>query len=43
MFQKAFWKRYPVTLRRVGVRVANLVGEKGQRTLGEFENGNKKR
>ncbi len=40
---KAFLAEYPLSLRRVGVRVANLAGDKGQRTLGEFENGNKKR
>jgi DNA polymerase IV (DinB-like DNA polymerase) len=32
----AFLAEYPLSLRRVGVRVANLVEEKGQRTLGEF-------
>ncbi|MGZ3949016.1 MAG: DinB/UmuC family translesion DNA polymerase [Flavisolibacter sp.] len=33
---KAFLSENPVTIRRVGVRVANLIEEKGQRTLGEF-------
>ena len=33
---KLFLAENPVTLRRVGVRVANLMEEKGQRTLGEF-------
>lgn len=33
---KLFLAEHPVMLRRVGVRVANLVKEKGQRTLGEF-------
>lgn len=33
---KLFLEENPVTLRRVGVRVANLMEEKGQRTLGEF-------
>lgn len=33
---KAFLAEHPVALRRVGIRVANLVEEKGQRTLGEF-------
>lgn len=33
---KAFLAEYPVTLRRVGVRVANLIEEKGQKTLWEF-------
>ena len=33
---KLFLAEHPVLLRRVGVRVANLVKEKGQRTLGEF-------
>ncbi len=33
---KLFLTEHPVTLRRVGVRVANLTGEKGQKTLGEF-------
>lgn len=33
---KAFLLENPVTIRRVGVRVANLIEEKGQRTLGEF-------
>ncbi|MCZ7380681.1 MAG: DNA polymerase IV [Candidatus Methanoperedens sp.] len=32
----AFLAEYPLSLRRVGVRVANLVEDKGQRTLGEF-------
>ncbi len=32
----AFLAEYPLILRRVGVRVANLVEDKGQRTLGEF-------
>ncbi|MCX9025271.1 MAG: DNA polymerase IV [Candidatus Methanoperedens sp.] len=32
----AFHAEYPLSLRRVGVRVANLVEDKGQRTLGEF-------
>lgn len=40
---KVFLAEYPLSLRRVGVRLANLAGDKGQRTLGEFENGNKKR
>ncbi len=33
---KAFLSENPITIRRVGVRVANLIEEKGQRTLGEF-------
>lgn len=33
---KAFLAEHPVALRRVGIRVANLAEEKGQRTLGEF-------
>lgn len=33
---REFLIEHPVLLRRVGVRVANLVGEKEQRTLGEF-------
>lgn len=33
---RLFLSEHPSTLRRVGVRVANLVEEKGQRTLGEF-------
>lgn len=33
---KAFLAEHPVDLRRVGIRVANLEEEKGQRTLGEF-------
>jgi DNA polymerase IV (DinB-like DNA polymerase) len=33
---KAFLAEHPVDLRRVGIRVANLEDEKGQRTLGEF-------
>ncbi len=33
---KLFLEEHPVTLRRVGVRVANLTGETAQRTLGEF-------
>ena len=33
---KLFLAENPVTLRRVGVRVANLMEEKGQKTLGEF-------
>ncbi len=33
---KAFLAENPVVLRRVGIRVANLAEEKGQRTLGEF-------
>jgi DNA polymerase IV (DinB-like DNA polymerase) len=33
---KLFLEENPVTLRRVGVRVANLIEEKGQKTLGEF-------
>jgi DNA polymerase IV (DinB-like DNA polymerase) len=33
---KTFFAEHHVTLRRVGVRVANLVEEKGQKTLGEF-------
>ncbi len=33
---RLFLAEHPVMLRRVGVRVANLVQEKGQRTLGEF-------
>ncbi len=33
---KLFLEEHPVELRRVGVRVANLMEEKGQRTLGEF-------
>ena len=40
---KLFLEEHPVTLRRVGVRVANLTEAKGQKTLGNFENGNKKR
>jgi len=32
----AFLEEYPLSLRRVGVRVASLVENKGQRTLGEF-------
>lgn len=32
---------HPVALRRAGV--ANFVEDQGQRTLGEFENGTKKR
>ncbi|MFZ3059240.1 MAG: DNA polymerase IV [Candidatus Methanoperedens sp.] len=32
----AFLAEYPLSLRRVGVRVTNLVEDKGQRTLGEF-------
>jgi DNA polymerase IV (DinB-like DNA polymerase) len=32
----AFMAEYHLSLRRVGVRVANLVEDKGQRTLGEF-------
>ncbi len=35
---KLFLEENPVILRRVGVRVANLTDEKGQKTLGEFEN-----
>ncbi|MGB8215868.1 MAG: DNA polymerase IV [Candidatus Methanoperedens sp.] len=31
-----FLAEYPLSLRRIGVRVANLVEDKGQRTLGEF-------
>jgi DNA polymerase IV (DinB-like DNA polymerase) len=31
-----FIAQYPLSIRRVGVRVANLVEDKGQRTLGEF-------
>jgi DNA polymerase IV (DinB-like DNA polymerase) len=33
---KLFLAENPVALRRVGVRVANLMEEKGQKTLGEF-------
>ncbi len=33
---KLFLNENPVTLRRVGVRVANLMEERGQKTLGEF-------
>lgn len=33
---KAFLAEHPFALRRVGIRVANLEEEKGQRTLGEF-------
>lgn len=33
---KLFFAEHPVMLRRVGVRVANLMEEIGQRTLGEF-------
>ncbi|HEY9207171.1 MAG TPA: DNA polymerase IV [Candidatus Methanoperedens sp.] len=33
---KAFFEEQPVSLRRVGVRVANLEERKGQRTLGDF-------
>ncbi|MCX9012970.1 MAG: DNA polymerase IV [Candidatus Methanoperedens sp.] len=33
---REFITEHPVLLRRVGVRVANLIGEKEQRTLGEF-------
>jgi DNA polymerase IV (DinB-like DNA polymerase) len=33
---KAFLAEHPIALRRVGIRVANLEEEKGQRTLGEF-------
>lgn len=33
---KTFLAEHPVALRRVGVRVANLVEDKGQRTLVEF-------
>jgi DNA polymerase IV (DinB-like DNA polymerase) len=33
---KLFLAENPVALRRVGVRVANLTEEKGQKTLGEF-------
>jgi DNA polymerase IV (DinB-like DNA polymerase) len=33
---RAFLAENPVALRRVGIRVANLMEEKGQRTLGEF-------
>ncbi len=33
---KLFLEENPVALRRVGVRVANLTEEKGQKTLGEF-------
>ncbi len=33
---KTFLKEHPVSLRRVGVRVANLEERKGQRTLGDF-------
>ena len=33
---KAFLAEHPVALRRVGVRVANLIEERGQSTLGEF-------
>ncbi len=33
---KTFLEEYPVTLRRIGVRVANLSEGKGQRTLGDF-------
>lgn len=33
---KLFLAEHPATLRRVGVRVANLMEERGQKTLGEF-------
>lgn len=33
---KTFLSEHPFELRRVGIRVANLVEEKGQKTLGEF-------
>ncbi len=33
---KSFFAEHPIALRRVGIRVANLVEEKGQKTLGEF-------
>lgn len=33
---KLFLEEHPIVLRRVGVRVANLMEEKGQKTLGEF-------
>ncbi len=33
---RAFLAEHPVLLRRVGVRVANLTEEKGQKTFGEF-------
>lgn len=33
---KAFLAEHQVALRRAGIRVSNLVGKKGQRTLGEF-------
>ncbi len=34
---KTFLSEHPFELRRVGLRVANLANEKGQRTLGEFQ------
>jgi nucleotidyltransferase/DNA polymerase involved in DNA repair len=33
---RAFLAEHPFPLRRVGVRVANLVEERGQKMLGEF-------
>ncbi|MCZ7398062.1 MAG: DNA polymerase IV, partial [Candidatus Methanoperedens sp.] len=33
---RAFLAEHPVLLRRVGVRVSNLIEEKGQKTLMEF-------
>ena len=33
---KIFFAEHPVALRRIGIRVANLVEEKGQKTLREF-------
>jgi hypothetical protein len=33
---KSFLSENPIPLRRVGIRVANLVKEKGQKTLGDY-------